>query len=237
MSKILISLLFCFSIAPAFSQITGFQGKRSLIEAYTQLNYQGLRKNSPLSPLTFRLHGEYVVGRKNSFALNYERLSFTMPTEVFHVVGDVFDEKVETSKYNYKVATQLIGAEMRFYRRLGWSLAPLGKYTAVGLHYAMAKGTAEKTDEINTVVTRKQNGLLLTVGFGNRMIFWNRITMDMGVQLGVHANFRFERTEAPEDPLSNMERYTQIYFKENSANYLTKAYLFRANLGIGLLLF
>lgn len=176
MKKIILFIFCLISIVGAAIAQPGYQGKKLSLQAnmllFPALKNATYSKAPELTSLniTKEIHLDYVVSRRNTVGLTYRHLRTSTLRR--------YDSDITTIPYG-KVYSHAFGIRYRIFKRRTGNLAPLGKYTIIGLQ-TMFNHTANskiKTEPVHFTT------YAFTIGKGTSKIFFDRLILNYGIEL------------------------------------------------------
>jgi len=238
MKKILVTLLAVFASLVLKAQY-GYLGKSVYLDYNVHSSliiYNPVFKDEPnILQQLFNFNHEIslhkVLNRKREVYgfYNYGRSAFD--------VNDNVNGSFFSSGDNNKLALHTFGAGFRFYhsgvRNKKLSIAPLGKYFDFKPYIMSLVTSYKENKEAELQKVRRLTSLGLTLGFGRQTVWFDRVTINYGLELGMPLDGFFAiRTE-----LSNVTpdlNPTEIYNQQAWLRVSTRS-IFGFKVGIGLL--
>ena len=232
MRYIYILLSFFFFSTALTAQVPGYQGKKMIIELTEGMFRFPLNVfKLPEVAKNIRFHTgirlEYVTGRKAAWAIAYE--SFGRYETNIGYYSETAGNPLCSTTFKHRINT--FGIQYVRYTRQKWCLAPVGRYWTFGMLYAPSNNTQVTT----TTPTCKSpyndyrtNNYFGSIGYGSRMVLWDKATVNFGAQFNIPLPARiFETVDT-----RNTEPFASIV-----KNNIIIDNIFKVYLNIGLLAF
>lgn len=240
---LIIISAFCSAQAP------GYMGKTLSISVTQHIspNYAYIYENY-YDPLLAKYKSQYVnsvfsvgidkvLNRRNSIGFYYSPVRYKVyftDKIVFNEGSSYFDPVIQKISNYFDVGG--FGAGLRYRIFTGSWIAPLGSFVQFDFMYSnyKIKNVGKKTDMYieyrSKYNLRRYNSLIMSVTFGRSRIFFNRLILTRGIQIGFNgAAFHYINL--------SYGRYTSNYnLKSDVKFWYSQRFIYNLHLGIAILL-
>jgi hypothetical protein len=214
-------LISCYTTARA--QVPGFLGKTLTLSAGT---YAGYSLGAPAKvgstntgiDKRFFLGADYVIGRKWTTGIEYQRLS----TALSLTFDNALENAARAEEFTYALKANTFKFSFTHFGSKSNFLAPVGRYFTVG--FLMVNYTI--SDEKGYMFTAgrdlfKGHNIGFSFDVGKRRVFYKQLVVDYGLQLALVL------------PKGGSEIALQDEFAKGGADRLLAAHLITFKLGLG----
>lgn len=181
MKSIILVVALLFFSGLAVAQVSGFLGKRALLEYSAQVNPYGTEIwQTQKIGFQHGIHLKYVLNRKDQLGLQF---SFSRPD--LAALPD-FETLSEAQFFS-------TGIQYANYNAFNGAIAPYGSYFDYSLKYL--RGTAFDASQFSDEEWQATR-LFAGIGLGKRFILWRLLSLDIGTHIGF--SLPLDRTEQTE---------------------------------------
>jgi hypothetical protein len=174
-TRLLITIyLLAISILSGYAQ-PGYQGKKLsvnagmlLMPALVNATYNKAPGYTSLN-LTKEANIDYVISRRNTIGLVYKNTRTS-------ILRNYEDDNTKVP--DGKVFSNALGIQYRIFKKRSGNLAPLGKYTQLGLHMMFNRTENSKYPDAGTSFTT----YAVSIGKGRSKILFNRLVFNYGLE-------------------------------------------------------
>jgi len=249
MNRKIILLLLIFTGFCSQAQVSGYQGRRLL------LNYDEYFMSAPTGPnqngnegfTSFNLHNrvsiDYVLSRGLSLGVDYHffKTCFQLPGASIDYIdpsyGGYNTAVLETDGMLAHSSVTGIGIHLKKY--FTNNIAPLGNYMEFGIidffqdvSYDKDKLQALNPDVVLNIPNQSPySSVAFSISYGKKSIFFNRLVLDYGMQSGIVFN-GITPTIRQQEYYKDMN----VYLEEPARMRLLSHFIFNIHVGVGLLI-
>lgn len=238
-SKLIITILLFISAVHSFGQNSGYQGRKFFITANSYfcpaISNPTVKGNYGIFALNNRWYFDFnaTVARRLTLGLGFETYNTGFKIDYGNYSG--WGESKICQPWCTKLNVCGIGINTRIY--LKNNIAPLGPYVKLESMVISSKVNPDtlgyralyfqSMPDFNN--SGRNETFIIKIDFCNSHLFFNRLLLDYGLQLGLMLD--------PRMSYSNVSKSTDTYFQAASQKRLFEQYLFNFHIGIGVLLF
>jgi hypothetical protein len=224
---IIFALLFSSACANATPGTGGYLGHRIIVAgefAYSPF-FTSVKDFFTMYNFQYGGNLNVIVGRRTQVGLDYNMWSLGGNQQ--YEGNFVKSDRVKGTEY---------GITVRTFRKKRGGLAPIGKFWDIGMSYAQNEfkpGSDNKYVLANetAMLPKTSDQLMLHVGWGSQMVFWNRVVANTGIRFGAPV---YEVSK--ESGIKTTEDGTVKTFDKFLYNRLMNKEYFSVFFGVGILL-
>ena len=191
MKKILVITFFLIYGYSFGAKIPGYRGLRFSLQYHFALSPQWRDfSNSPMPYLSHNAQIGYVVSRKHEVGISYTRLDYSSNCNFFVPTGDQASDAIHHRSFSGNNVLVYV----KFFRSNKGFIAPLGRYTLLGLgyEYSVNRFSVNSSDyssgssqDYTKTMVAKSHDLHVTLGMGRNFILFNRMLLSIEGDINV----------------------------------------------------
>ena len=240
MKKNILTFLYLGLISSVFAQVSGYRGKRFLVEVQPTFSFNWLktifRAEDPIFRISPGIHAEYAISRSGSMALDYRFNSHKQYLAFPYMLSR--DSTVEVKFTETTVTENTLMLNYRHYYSKAnhyWGLAPVGLFVGFGVAHYFGVNADTKSSPLTYESPKGVRNTFIRLEVGSRTVIFNKVTFNYSVSCGLLPNLTEEVyvSDGNDYKLVEINQYNKMIMNTS----LVFVNRFNANIGFGVFLF